>query len=70
MKLKLVNEPGRLFVKCEECNELIGTHAPAVETSYGFVGEDGFYIEDSIVMHAECVTASILHLLLKKIERN
>jgi len=57
-------------VKCEECGEMIGTHAPAVETSYGFVGEDGFYIEDSVVMHAECVNTSILATLLKKIERN
>ena len=57
-------------MKCEECGEMIGTHAPAVESSYGFVGEDGFYIEDSVVMHAECVNASILVVLLKKIERN
>jgi len=57
-------------VKCEQCKEMIGTHAPAVETSYGFVGEDGFYVEDSVVMHAECLDTSILHLLLKKIERN
>jgi hypothetical protein len=68
--MELVNEPKRLFVKCEECGEMIGTHAPAVETSYGFVGEDGFYIEDSVVMHAECVNTSILATLLKKIERN
>jgi len=68
--MKLINEPGRLFVKCEECKEMIGTHAPAVETSYGFVAEDGFYIEDSVVMHAECVNPSILVMLLKKIERN
>ena len=68
--MKLINEPSRLYVKCEQCNELIGTHAPAVETSYGFVGEDGFYVEDSVVMHAECLDTSILHLLLKKIERN
>ena len=57
-------------MKCEECNEMIGTHAPAVESSYGFVGEDGFYVEDSVVMHAECVNVSILSTLLKKIERN
>ena len=57
-------------MKCEECKEMIGTHAPAVETSYGFVAEDGFYIEDSVVMHAECVNPSILVMLLKKIERN
>ena len=57
-------------MKCEECGEMIGTHAPAVEISYGFVGEDGFYIEDSVVMHAECLNTSILTMLLKKIERN
>ena len=57
-------------MKCEQCNEMIGTHAPAVETSYGFVGEDGFYVEESVVMHAECLEPNILHLLLKKIERN
>ena len=57
-------------MKCEKCKELIGTHAPAVETSYGFVGEDGFYIEESVLMHAECLDTSILSLLLKKIEAN
>ena len=66
----LINEPDRLFVKCESCKELIGTHAPAVETSYGFVGEDGFYVEESVVMHAECLDTSILSMLLKKIEQN
>ena len=49
---------------------MIGTHAPAVETSYGFVGEDGFYVVESVVMHAECLDTSILALLLKKIEHN
>ena len=68
--MELVNEPNRLYVKCESCKELIGTHAPAVETSYGFVGEDGFYVEESVVMHAECLDTSILSLLLKKIEAN
>ena len=57
-------------MKCEQCKELIGTHAPAVETSYGFVGEDGFYVEESVIMHAECLDTSILSLLLKKIEAN
>ena len=66
----LINEPERLFVKCESCGELIGTHAPAIETSYGFVAEDGFYIEESVVMHAECLEPSILVMLLKKIEHN
>ena len=70
MAIALINEPSRLYVKCEQCKELIGTHAPAVETSYGFVGEDGFYIEESVIMHAECLDTSILSLLLKKIERN
>ena len=68
--MELVNEPNRLYVKCESCKELIGTHAPAVETSYGFVGEDGFYVEESVIMHAECLDTSILSLLLKKIEAN
>ena len=66
----LINEPERLFVKCEECKVLIGEHAPAVETSYGFVGEDGFYVEESVIMHAECLDTTILSLLLKKIEQN
>lgn len=68
--MQLINEPERLFVKCESCKELIGTHAPAVETSYGFVAEDGFYVEESVVMHAECLEPSILTILLKKIESN
>ena len=63
--MQLINEPERLFVKCESCKELIGTHAPAVETSYGFVAEDGFYVEDSVVMHAECLEPEILVILLK-----
>ena len=66
----LINEPERLFVKCESCKEFIGTHAPAIETSYGFVAEDGFYIEESVVMHAECIEPNILVILLKKIEHN
>ena len=57
-------------MKCEQCNELIGTHAPAVETSYGFVAEDGFYVEESVVMHAECLEPSILNTLLNKVEKN
>ena len=68
--MKLINEPNRLYVKCENCKELIGIHAPAVETSYGFVGEDGFYVEVSVVMHAECLDTSILTMLLKKVEVN
>tara|TARA_R100001594_G_scaffold148848_1_gene205077 strand:+ start:1032 stop:1238 length:207 start_codon:yes stop_codon:yes gene_type:complete len=68
--MELINEPNRLYVKCENCKELIGTHAPAVETSYGFVGEDGFYVEESVIMHAECLETSILSMLLKKIEAN
>ena len=68
--MQLINEPERLFVKCESCKELIGTHAPAVETSYGFVAEDGFYVEESVVMHAECLEPSNLTILLKKIESN
>ena len=68
--MQLINEPERLFVKCESCKELIGTHAPAVETSYGFVAEEGFYVEVSVVMHAECLEPSILTILLKKIESN
>ena len=68
--MELINEPNRLYVNCESCKELIGTHAPAVETSYGFVGEDGFYVEESVIMHAECLDTTILSLLLKKIEQN
>ena len=68
--MELINEPDRLYVKCESCKELIGTHAPAVESSYGFVAEDGFYVEESVVMHAECLEPSILVLLLHKVEQN
>ena len=68
--MQLINEPERLFVKCESCKELIGTHAPAVETSYGFVAEDGFYVEESVVMHAECVEANVLGKLLEKVTHN
>ena len=70
MKILLVNEPSRLYVKCEQCNKMIGEHAPAVESSYGFVGEDGFYVEESIVMHAECVESNTLSKLLEKVTHN
>ena len=70
MKILLVNEPSRLYVKCEQCKKMIGEHAPAVESSYGFVAEDGFYVEESIVMHAECVEANTLGKLLEKVSHN
>ena len=70
MKILLVNEPSRLYVKCVECKEMIGEHAPAVESSYGFVGEDGFYVEESILLHAECVEPRTLTRLLEKVTHN
>ena len=53
MKILLVNEPSRLYVKCEECNE-----------------EDGFYVEESILLHAECVEPRTLSKLLEKVTHN
>ena len=68
--MELINNPNRLYVKCAKCKELIGSHAPAIETSYGFVAEDGFYIEESVIMHAECIEPNILVILLQKVEQN
>jgi len=69
--MKLVNEPPRDFVNCEVCGELIGEHAPAIEVSYGFCGDDGhFWVEESVVVHHTCVDRDIVQIVLQRMESN
>jgi|TARA_R100001443_G_scaffold107392_1_gene117251 hypothetical protein len=70
MKLERINEKDTLYVLCEECNELIGPSTPAVEVSHGFIAEDGFYIDESVVLHTECVKSNTLTRVVEKIEKN
>ena len=65
-----VNEPECTLVKCDVCHRLIGPHAPAIEALYGFIGEDGFYIDESILIHLECSNGDIVEHLTSKIEKN
>ena len=66
----LINEPSRLYVKCEKSKELIGTHAPAIETSLGFISDDGFYIDESIIIHADCADSYILQRIIVPLLQN
>ena len=65
-----INEPNSSHTKCEVCKELIGPNAPAIEVLYGFVAEDGFYIDESILIHLECSNGDIVEHLTSKIEKN
>jgi len=65
-----VNEPDTSYVKCDICHQLIGPHAPAIEALYGFVSEDGFYIDESILIHVECSCGDLVERLTSKIEKN
>jgi hypothetical protein len=49
---------------------MIGPTTPAVEVSHGFVAEDGFYIDESIIVHSECVGGDTLAKVIAKIEKN
>ena len=68
--MERIGQKEALYVLCEECNELIGLSTPAVEVSHGFVAEDGFYINDSVVVHTECVNSNTLAKVVAKIEKN
>ena len=68
--MEKINEPNCDYVKCDVCQQLIGPHAPAVEALYGFVSTDGFYIDESIVIHVECSTSDLVERLTSKIEKN
>tara|TARA_R100001244_G_C5117439_1_gene122669 strand:+ start:123 stop:329 length:207 start_codon:yes stop_codon:yes gene_type:complete len=68
--MERVGQKETLYVLCEECNELIGPSTPAVEVSYGFVADDGFYIDESVLVHVECVNGDTLARVVSKIEKN
>lgn len=59
-----------MYVQCEECHELIGESSPAIEVSYGFIGEDGFYIDESLLVHSQCIDSATLIKVLNKVEKN
>ena len=65
-----INEPETSYTKCEIWHKLIGPHAPAVEALYGFVGEDGFYVDENIIIHVECSRGDLVERLTSKIEKN
>ena len=55
---------------CEQCNQMIGPSTPAVEVSQGFVTENDFYIDESVIVHLECVNGDTLKKVIAKIEKN
>lgn len=68
--MERVSKKDTLYVLCEECSELIGPSTPAVEVAHGFIAEDGFYIDESVVIHTECVKSNTLTKVVEKIEKN
>ena len=68
--MKRIGEKSTLYILCEECNEMIGPTTPAVEVSHGFVADDGFYIDESVVVHTDCVNGNTLTKVIQKIEKN
>ena len=65
-----VNEPECILVKCDVCHELIGPHAPAIEALYGFIAADGFYVDESVIIHVECNSNDLAERLTSKLEKN
>ena len=68
--MERIGQKETLYVQCEECKEMIGPSTPAVEVSYGFIAEDGFYIDESVIVHSECVNGDTLARVISKIEKN
>ena len=68
--MERIGQKETLYVLCEECNKMIGPSTPAVEVSHGFVAEDGFYIDESVIVHTECVGGDTLERIISKIEKN
>ena len=68
--MERIGQKETLYVLCEECQEMIGPSPPAVEVSHGFVADDGFYIDESIIVHTECVNGDTLEKIIAKIEKN
>ena len=68
--MERINENDTAYVLCEECHEMIGPSTPAVEVSHGFVSNDGFYIDESVIIHTECIKGDTLEKVIDKIEKN
>ena len=68
--MERIGQKETLNVLCEECSKMIGPSTPAVEVSHGFVAEDGFYIDESVIVHTECVNGDTLERIISKIEKN
>mgnify|MGYP003146917303 CR=1 FL=1 len=58
------------YVLCEECHELIGPSTPAVEVSHGFITNQEFYIDESVIVHTECLKGDTIEKVIAKIEKN
>tara|TARA_Y100001938_G_scaffold149503_1_gene236560 strand:+ start:3112 stop:3318 length:207 start_codon:yes stop_codon:yes gene_type:complete len=68
--MEKIGKKSTLYILCEECNQMIGPSTPAVEVAHGFIGEDGFYIDESVVVHTDCVNSNTLAKVIAKIEKN
>ena len=65
-----IKPKAKSYCLCEICNEIISPNAPAIETSLGFISDDGFYIDESIIIHADCADSYILQRIIVKLEKN
>jgi hypothetical protein len=68
--MERIGQESKLYILCEECNEMIGPSSPAVEVSHGFITDDGFYIDESVIVHTDCVNSNTLSKVVSKIEKN
>ena len=68
--MERIGQKETLYVLCEQCNQMIGPSTPAVEVSQGFVTENDFYIDESVIVHLECVNGDTLKKVIAKIEKN
>ena len=68
--MERIGQKETLYVLCEECQEMIGPSTPAVEVSHGFIATDGFYIDESVIVHTECINSNTLTKVILKIEKN
>ena len=68
--MERIEKSDKLYVICEECNQLIKPSTPAVEVSHGFISDDGFYIDESVIVHTDCVNSNTLAKVVAKIEKN
>ena len=68
--MERIGQKSKLYILCEECNEMIGPSSPAVEVSHGFITDEGFYIDESVIVHTDCVNSNTLSKVIAKIEKN